>query len=224
MSMAVSRVMTTAVVTVSPADPWLEAVRRIAWHRVHALPVVEGSGRLTGIVSASDLLLKEEHLDPPHRLLPPVQRRRDRHRAQALTVEEVMTRHPVSVEPSTPLGEAARLMHRRHVGRLPVVGADGVLVGIVSGSDLLSVFLRSDAELAGAVRDAVLSALHPAEALPEAVEVDVVDGLATLRGRLTLRSEAALIEQAADQVPGVVGVQCLLQWERDDLTMTIPGA
>jgi CBS domain-containing protein len=115
MGTPVSSVMTRDVVTVAPDDSWLTAVRSISEHHVHALPVVDADRRVVGVVAESDLTLKEERLDRAS--APVFQRRRDRLRAGGRTVADVMGRHPVTAEPDTTLGEAARLMHRRHVGR-----------------------------------------------------------------------------------------------------------
>jgi CBS-domain-containing membrane protein len=63
------------------------------------------------------------------------------------TVKDVMTTRVVSVTPHDTLERAARLMYARKVKRLPVVDADGHLVGIIGRSDLLSVFDRSDEDI-----------------------------------------------------------------------------
>jgi CBS domain-containing protein len=55
--------MTTPVVTVGPETPFKEIVARLAEHRISALPVVD-DGRVLGVVSEADLLLKEEFPDP----------------------------------------------------------------------------------------------------------------------------------------------------------------
>jgi CBS domain len=60
----VKDLMTTPVVTVGPATPFKEIVARLAEHRVSAVPVVDDAGRVLGVVSEADLLLKEEHPDP----------------------------------------------------------------------------------------------------------------------------------------------------------------
>ena len=56
--------MTTEVVTVGPSTPFKEIVARLAWLRVSAVPVVDADGRVLGVVSEADLLLKEEYPDP----------------------------------------------------------------------------------------------------------------------------------------------------------------
>ena len=54
-----------------------------------------------------------------------------------MTVEEVMTRDVVTVSPATPIHEAARLMVEHGVSGLPVIDADGRLVGIIRDGDLI---------------------------------------------------------------------------------------
>ena len=60
----VKDLMTTQVVTVGPETPFKEIVARLVEHRVSALPVVDDHGRVLGVVSEADLLLKEEFPDP----------------------------------------------------------------------------------------------------------------------------------------------------------------
>src|SRR5512133_1700633 len=60
----VKDLMTTRVVTVGPQTPFKEIVARLAEHRVSAGPVVDDAGRVLGVGSEADLLLKEEFPDP----------------------------------------------------------------------------------------------------------------------------------------------------------------
>lgn len=216
----VSEVMTSDVVTLSPNDSWLCAVRYIVNHHVHALPVVDDERRVVGIVAESDLMPKEERLDAKPHLLPPLQSPRERRRAQALTVREVMSTRPVTISPDTSLGEAGRIMHRKHVGRLPVVDADGHLVGIVTRSDLLATFLRDDKKVEEDVRRA-LAAMGPD--VVQAVEVSVTDCAVTLQGVLPLQSQAMDLVQAVQAVPGVVGVDDRLRARTDDVHVPTGG-
>ena len=211
MGTPVTSVMTRDVVTVTPDDSWLTAVRSISEHHVHALPVVDADRRVVGVVAESDLTLKEERLDRAS--APVFQRRRDRLRAGGRTVADVMSRHPVTAEPDTTLGEAARLMHRRHVGRLPVVDADRRVVGIVTRSDLLSVFLRGDDDLEAAVREALSVLPTPGGDLG----ITVADGVVGLTGNVPYRSHADAAARLAQQIPGVVDVTARVHWQADDL-------
>lgn len=119
-----------------------------------------------------------------------------------------MTGPAVTVTPDATLARAARIMARHGVKRLPVVGHDGVLKGIVSRSDLLKVFLRDDEDIAEEVRREVVQPLFGTHA--EVVRVEVRDGVVTLSG---LVHDTALVPLAAllvRGVEGVVDVQCAL--------------
>ena len=92
-----------------------------------------------------------------------------------------MTSPAVTIGPDATVYAAARLMTERQVGRLPVTDEDGKLVGIVSRRDLISVFLRADADIAADIRrvlDDILLA-RPGEA-----DVSVCNGIVTLTGTL----------------------------------------
>lgn len=217
MSMPVSQVMTREVVTLRPDDSWLCAVRSIVERGVHALPVVDDGGTVLGMVAESDLMPKEERLDRQPHLLPTLQRPRDRRRARATTVGEVMQGHPVTVSPETPLGEAGRIMHRRHVGRLPVVDGDGRLVGIVTRRDLLATFLRADEEIEADARQALA---RLGQDCADAVEVSARDGVVVLRGRVGYRSQGMDAAELVEQVPGVVAVDSRLECAVDDVSVT----
>lgn len=216
----VSEVMTPDVVTLSPDDSWLCAVRFIVQNHVHALPVVDGDRRVVGIVAESDLMPKEERLDAKQQLLPPIQTPRDRRRAQALTVREVMSRRPVTITADTSLGEAGRIMHRKHVGRLPVVDGDGRLAGIVTRSDLLATFLRDDTEVGADVRRALEGM---GQDVVSAVDVSVSDCAVTVRGVLPLQSQVMDVVDALERVPGVVGVDNRLRARTDDVHVPAGG-
>ena len=215
----VADVMTREVVTVGPEASFRDVVRLIEDRHVDALPVVDGAGKIVGIIDESDLLLKEEFADGPHGQSGlPWQRRRDRFRASATTVQQAMSRHVVTVESGATLTAAARLMHRNHVSGLPVVGADSRLEGIVTRSDLLRVFLGEDVDLCAAVH----AALGPVAA--RGVSCSVTDGRVRLEGEVQLRSQAMAATAMARRVPGVVDVDSrLLHYAADDVQVSMVG-
>ncbi|WP_406723820.1 CBS domain-containing protein [Streptomyces sp. GD-15H] len=201
----VSDVMTHTVVAIGRDAPFKDIVRLIAQWKVSALPVLEGEGRVVGVVSEADLLPKEEFRDSdPDRF---VQRRRlpDLAKAGALTAGELMSTPAVTVHADAPLAEAARIMAQRRVKRLPVVNAEGLLEGVISRVDLLKVFLRTDEELAREVRGEVVAPLFPAPL--EAVGVEVSDGVVTLTGRIRDTSLVPVAARAVRAVEGVVDVK-----------------
>ncbi|MHB9757692.1 CBS domain-containing protein [Streptomyces sp. BYX5S] len=197
----VSDVMTHTVVAVGREATFKEIVRTLEQWRVSALPVLEGEGRVVGVVSEADLLPKEEFRDSdPDR---PTQLRRltDLAKAGAVTAAELMSAPAVTVHPDATLAQSARIMALRRVKRLPVVNDEGVLEGVVSRSDLLKVFLRTDEEIAEQVRREIVAYLFPHPVEP--VRVVVHDGRVRLTGRIR---DTGLVPVAARLVRAVEGV------------------
>lgn len=202
----VSDVMTRTVVAVGRDAPFKEMVQTLAQWHVSAMPVLEGEGRVIGVVSEADLLPKEEFRDSDPDRFEQMRRLPDLAKARAVTAEELMSTPAVTVHTDATLAEAARIMAVRRVKRLPVVDTEGKLQGIVSRGDLLKVFLRSDEDIAEEVRRTVVSCLFPG--LGHAVHVRVDEGVVTLSGQL---HDTALIPVAARltrAVEGVVDVEC----------------
>ena len=203
MSWKLRSVMTEDVVSVLPDTRFKECVDMIRVHRVGALPVIDAAGRLLGILTESDLLRKEEG---------PVGR--DQSRAAARTAAEAMTRALTTSNPDATVAEAARLMHAASVRHLPIIDAEGRLIGIVSRADLLKVFLRSDESLRREI-DEVL--LQQTLGIPRgALAVEVRDGVVHIRGEVESPSQARLILALIGNVEGVVGVDGELEHRSED--------
>ena len=207
----VSDVMTQTVVAVGRDAPFKEIVRTMEQWRVSAMPVLEGEGRVIGVVSEADLLPKEEFRDSDPG---PVEERRrlsDVAKAGAVTAGELMSTPAITVHPDATLAQAARIMAVRHVKRLPVVDAVGMLQGVVSRADLLKVFLRPDEDIEEEVRRTVVSYLFPA--FSHAIHVEVHEGIVTLRGHISDTSLVAVAVRLVRAVEGVVDVRPLLTGE-----------
>jgi CBS-domain-containing membrane protein len=219
MKLVVSDVMTRDVVTVDALAPFKEVVRLMQEHNVSALPVLDAEGVLLGIVSEGDLILKEDPgLDGAGRLFESRHRAVDRAKAAGRLAHELMTAPVISVGPEKTLGEAARRMHRGQVKRLPVLDADGHLVGIVSRADLLRVFLREDAEIAREIREDVIRRTLWID--PDTIRVVVREGVVTIEGQIERRSLLPIVERLVSAIPGVVAVNDRLSFGADD---TQPG-
>ncbi|KUJ35948.1 hypothetical protein ADL25_34845 [Streptomyces sp. NRRL F-5122] len=200
--------MTHSVVAVGRAAPFKDIVRLMEQWQVSALPVLEGEGRVVGVVSEADLLPKEEFRDTDPDRYTQRQRLSDLAKAGAMTAEELMSAPAVTVHPGSTLAQAARIMARLGIKRLPVVDGEGMLEGVVSRADLLKVFLRPDNDIADEVRRDVVDILFPAPAEP--VHVMVTEGVVTITGKVP---DAALIPVAvrlARALEGVVDVDCHL--------------
>jgi CBS domain-containing protein len=212
----VSDVMTTRVHVASPLAPFKLLVRLIEENRVSAIPIVDQQGMPVGIVSESDLLLKERRLEleSSRDLLHGQKRRHERAKAAGTVASELMTSPAMTVASDTRLSKAARLMQEKNVRRLVVVDPRGRISGIVSRSDLLQVFLRTDDEL----RDEIAGKLIPAVLLSpdDAVEVEVSWNVATLTGEVDRKTDAEILARLTRELDGVVEVVNRLSYRWDD--------
>jgi CBS-domain-containing membrane protein len=215
--------MTREVVTVGERTPFKQIAATMAERRVSALPVLDDEGRVAGIVSEADLLLKEEFPDGPAggHLFQGRRQRMERAKAAGDTAAELMTAPAVTVGPDATVAEAARLLHRHGIKRMPVVDPAGPLLGIVSRNDLLKVFLRSDAEIAQEVRQEVL--VRAMWVNPDTVTVRVRDGVVTLTGQLERRSLIPIAVNLVHGLDGVVDVLDRLSYEVDDSPIMVPS-
>jgi CBS domain-containing protein len=173
----VEDVMTTTVVTVDRLTPYKEIARLLAEHRVSSLPVLADGWQVIGAVSETDLLAAHDRLT---RRRSAGRRGRTRpSRAAMLTAGELMTAPPVTIRRDATIAAATRVMTTRHVTSVPVTGANHELIGIVSRRDLLSVFLRPDADILREVRHLIDEApfRDPADVI-----VTVRHGVVTLSG------------------------------------------
>ncbi|MEU9045720.1 MULTISPECIES: CBS domain-containing protein [unclassified Kitasatospora] len=210
----VQDVMTRDVVVAHRETTFKEIAGLLHRNDITAVPVVDDQRRPVGIVSEADLIRKEAGLlEEGH----PVLRRLHPHeyyRAEGEIAEEMMTSPVVTARAGWTLVEAARIMHRKKLKRLPVINEEGRLTGIVSRSDLLLPFLREDAAIREEItHDVLLDALW----LPaDAVEVAVDDGIVTLTGTVERKSLIPIIEGMCHSLDGVVAVRQTLGYEFDD--------
>jgi CBS domain-containing protein len=210
----VGDVMTTEVVTVTEDVPFKELAGIMAKRSVSALPVLDHQGRVTGVVSETDLLRKEEYQEEPEAKRPPRWRHHDaRIRAAGATAGDLMTSPPVTITPDASIVAAARALDRHRVRRLVVTSADGWLAGIVTPSDLLRVYLRSDEEIRAEILQEVIGYLGTD---PGLVKVAVREGMVTLAGRVETKSMIALAVPMSRGVDGVVDVVEHLGYTVDD--------
>jgi CBS domain-containing protein len=222
----VSDVMTRRVHVAAPLAPFKQLVRLVEENRVSAIPIVDQKGIPIGIVSESDLLLKERRheLEATGDLLHIQRRRNWRSKAEGTIASEVMTSPVITIESDAGLSQAARLMQEKNVRRLVVVDERGRIAGIVSRSDLLQVFLRTDEELS----DEISSKLIPALLLSstQSVVVDVRWNLVTLSGGVDRKSDAEILTRMTGELDGVVGVvdQMSYRWDDSAISPAAPAS
>jgi CBS-domain-containing membrane protein len=199
-------VMTTDVVTVDRITPYKEIAQLLAKHKISAVPVLIMGRRVAGVVSEADLLAAQDQAarqarDKATGRLPWTRRRAGQHPKR--TAEQLMTKPAITIHPDAPIPRAAAVMRNHHVKRLPVVDPDGKLIGIVARRDLLSVFLRPDAQIQAEVGELLTEILF---ADPATVRVAVHGGVVTLLGQPGSQDHHDLIPVAIRLIWDIDGV------------------
>lgn len=216
--MQVSDLMTRKVVSVA-ADMAVPLVATIlVERRLSAVPVTDGGDRVLGLISEADLMRRPEmgterqaswwlrgfasrdalaaHYTKSHGLL----------------AKDIMTTRVVTVAPDTAIDDAAELMERHRVKRLPVI-RDGLLVGIIARADLVRALAMAPPSPAGAHDDAAIR-----EAIEQALEEDrrmwigdicvtVHQHTAHLWGRVESETQSNAVRVLASRVPGIGAVK-----------------
>lgn len=207
MKFTVADVMTQQVVTVTPETSFKDAVKLLRRRRVSGMPVVDRAGALVGIVSETDMLNKIEKRAPDSYPLESPRQQLDRVKAAGLNVGSVMTREVVTIRADHPVALAARELHGHGFKRFPVVDEKGNLVGILTRSDLLKVFLRSDRDIERDVRDAMAG---------RGIKTSVMRGVVTLEGSVPAKSRVEALMRTIAAIDGVVGVSSKIKFGDDD--------
>jgi CBS domain-containing protein len=216
----VGEVMTLQVIEARRETPFKDVAQLLARHRISGLPVVDADDKVLGVISETDLMRRQAARaarDRGGRFRLPALRRKVRiegAKARAMTAGQLMSTPAITVHPEQRVADAARVMERHHIERLPVVDEEDRLIGIATRRDLLRVFLRTDEEIRQEIIDEVLT--HAMCLPPRTVIVSVRDGMATLEGRLERRSDIPVTVQLAWRVDGVVGVVNSLTFRIDD--------
>lgn len=197
--MLVGEVMTRHPVTVRPDAEVTEALRLLDRHGVTTLPVVDGRGRLRGVVGEADLI-RDRVPDDPRLQLSPTSLGSD----HAERVEEVMSAFVVTVTPETDVATVIGTVTATGVKSLPVVDADQCVVGMVSRRDIVHAIARADEDLEAEI-DKLLRDVGLYDWL-----VDAKGGVVHLTGPGD-PSDAVTARVLARAVPGVVDVHVTQQ-------------
>ncbi|MGV9453809.1 CBS domain-containing protein [Streptomyces sp. NPDC003635] len=195
--------MSDAVVRVQGGTPFKEIAHLLQEYDITAVPVVDGQDRPVGVVSEADLLHKmrsgqDDATEADVGLAGPA-------KARATDAAGLMTSPPLCAQEDWSVVDAARMMASHGVKRLLVVDEDGRLIGVVSRSDLLRVFLRTDQAIRREIVEEVL--VKELGEAPSAVQVDVTHGHVVLSGRLSSRATVPVLETLCRAVDGVVAVE-----------------
>ncbi|MET9836282.1 CBS domain-containing protein [Streptomyces virginiae] len=208
----VADLMTDEVVSVAPGTAFKDMVKLLAQYDISGVPVLDDEDRVVGVVSQTDLLA---HAGPG-----PDTSWHNGTAAEPPTAGDVMSAPAVTVRAEETVADAARLMTRRGIERLPVVDVVDRLVGIVTRRDLLRIFLRPDSEIRRRITDEILV---EALGVPAGdVEVHVVDGVVAMDGHVERRSRLTALLGLVEQLDGVVTVASHVTARTDDTATTHP--
>jgi CBS domain-containing protein len=211
--------MTSPVVTIGPEATVRDAAWTLLTNRISAVPVLDGRGRLVGILSEGDLVRRAET---------GTQRRRswwgmlgvgseelatEFVKSHGRKVADVMSRNVITAGEDTPAPEIARLMETHGIKRVPIV-ADGKLVGIVSRADFLTALTgvqRAATAANGddaALRAAIIARLGRMPWIqPSIVNVAVRDGIVELTGLADSEAQRRAVRIVVETTPSVRAVQ-----------------
>ena len=146
----VATIMTPDVLTVDPDMSIAEVARIMVNQGVSGLPVVS-NGEIVGIITENDVVSKEIDVDPPAYgtfldaifTLPWDRSDEELHRVVALTAGELMSSPVTTIGADASIHEAANLMFKQGVSPIPVVDADGGMIGIISRSDIVRLIAQA---------------------------------------------------------------------------------
>ena len=212
----VGDVMTKRVHVASPMTPFKLLIRLIEENHISAIPIVDQRGFAVGLVSEGDLLMKErmEELETSGDLLHLRRRQKERAKAEGLTAADIMTSPAITIRMDGRLPDAARLMHERNVRQLVVVDDRGKIAGIVSRSDVLQVFMRTDEDVREEIVDSIIPTLLLTSDDP--IGVSVRYNVVTLAGKVDRKSDVEILGKLTRAVDGVVEVINRLTYRWDD--------
>jgi CBS domain-containing protein len=221
--MRAHQIMTRTVVTVTPETTIVDAANLMLQRHVSGLPVVDGSGKLVGVVSEGDFIRRSEIGTGRRRgrwlrfILGPGKSASDFVHEHGHKVGEVMTRSPLTITEDTALAEIVALMEKNNVKRLPVVRGDK-MVGIVSRANLLQAVASLARQVPDPtadddhIRNRVIDGLEKYDWCPFGLSVIVRDGIVHLSGVITEERARQAAVVAAEDVEGVKKVHDHLCW------------
>lgn len=209
-------VMVRGVISVGPDIPVQVAANAMVRNGVSALPVIDITARLVGIVSEGDLIRRAE-IDTDRqrssRLEPFTSAdtlAQEFVKSHGKRVSDVMTRDVITATPETPLREIANLMEKHGIKRVPIVH-NNLVVGIVSRANLLQALAsvaddRETGETDRLLRLRIVDGIKDQPWASRPFNVIVKDRHADLWGFVFSKDEKAAIRVAAEATPGIESV------------------
>jgi CBS domain-containing protein len=148
-----SEIMTKEVITIKKDASIGELSELLVKNKISGVPVVDDGGRIIGVVTEADIIVKDTDLHFPRyfKLLDAIiyleslnKFKANLQKHIATRVEDIMTVKVRTIKPDTPVNEIADLMLDLKVNRLPVIDEDNKVVGIVTRSDIVKSMISRD--------------------------------------------------------------------------------
>jgi CBS-domain-containing membrane protein len=211
-------VMVSPVIAVGDNDTVRDVAKLLIAKRISAVPVVDGAGKLVGIVTEADLMRRVE-AGTEHSyswwlsfFLGDRAIAADYVKSHAVKVTDIMTRDVKTADPETPLHEVADLFEEHHIKSAPVVSKGGDLVGIVSRANIIQAVASARPKLEVSLSDATIRErlMDDLKQQPwthvHKLNVTVTNGVVDLWGFVQSESERQAISVAAEAIPGVAAI------------------
>lgn len=215
--MKVADVMTRGVISIAPSDTLRKAAELMLRYDMSGFPVLD-RGKLVGMISEGDFLRRAETGTERTRsrwlelFVAPGRLAGEYTHTHGRQVGEVMTRELVTIDENASLAEAAQLMEKHRVKRLPVVKGDA-LIGMLSRRNLVHAFLVATPKTAPAPSSDGTIRLQLAAELERqpwvgrgAIEATVNQGVVVLGGSVRDERQREALRVAAENIPGVTQV------------------
>lgn len=217
--MRANEIMITDVVTAGPETKVKEIAELFVRHRISCVPVISDDRIVVGLVTASDLIHRQETKSGRRRkwwldmFLDTDTRAREFVKEHGLKARDVMSPAVISVNENAELAEVADILESHRIRRVPVL-RDGKLAGLISRADLVRALAKApvlaapssadNATLQKAVYDAVnkerwLNSIY--------MSFTVDDGIVEIRGYADSDAQKKALRVLIEEVPGVKGVK-----------------
>ncbi len=211
-------VMVSPVITMDQDASVRDAAALLVAKRISAVPIVDASGKLIGILTEGDLMRRIE-TETEHSyswwlsfFLGDRAIAADYVKSHATKVKDVMTREVKTALPDAPLHEIADLFEENQIKRVPIVSEGGDLVGIVSRANILQAIASARPKLEidlpdAAIRDRLLAELKRQPwSHTHRMNVTVKGGVVDLWGFVQSDKERQAIAVMAQAIPGVTAI------------------
>jgi CBS domain-containing protein len=213
--MKISDVIASNVISVLPETSVYEIAETLVKNRISGVPVINPAGQLVGIVSEGDLIRRVEigTEQPRSRwldaLLEPRLAASEFVKAYGRKAKDVMTPEPLSATEEMSLSDAATLLEKNQIKRLPVVRG-GRVVGIISRANLVRALATigeavTPTKVPGdrTIRDELIARIRTMGWARGHIDVTVHRGVVNVWGRVSSEEERRAIHVAAENTPGI---------------------